>query len=210
MNAAKMTLTSTILAAALGLALGLAAAPAMADPPGAGGHNHGGGSGGEDATLYTVILDKDSLISTDPLSVAGPCTGTTDIQANPGLMVDFLSPGCGTVSVAIDEEFGLGSFLDLSLFRVEVKDKKSGTILRFYFTTQTTWAPHTEPLQGETIYASDSLSAVISFDAGPYDFDLIPGGAVNLALTKIHQPGKGAVTNGVIAVGTFHYTAVSP
>ena len=42
MNAAKFTLTSTILAAALGLALGLATAPAMADKPVEGvDHNHG-------------------------------------------------------------------------------------------------------------------------------------------------------------------------
>ncbi len=54
MNAAKVTLTSTILAAALGLALGLATAPAMADPPNP-DHNHGGGGGDPDPTLEPCL-----------------------------------------------------------------------------------------------------------------------------------------------------------
>ena len=206
MNAAKFTLTSTILAAALGLALGLATAPAMADPPGVGGHNHGGGSDGEDATLFTVTLA--SLTSEASPTNVGPCTGTTDIQANTGLTANFSLGETCTVSVAIDEVFGLGSFLDLSLFSVEVKTKKSGTNLRLYFTTQTNWAPHSDPLQNDTIYVSDSLSAMITFVVAPNNFLLTPLGADGLALTKIHQPEKGAETDDSISVGGFHYEEI--
>ena len=60
MNAAKFTLTSTVLAAAL--ALGLAAAPAMANPPDVDGcHNHkdcppgGGGDGGTPTIVPTEV-----------------------------------------------------------------------------------------------------------------------------------------------------------
>ena len=205
MNAANIKLASTVVAAALGLALGLAAAPAMADPPVEGeDHNHGGGSDGEDTTLFTVTLD--SLISADPLPLtnAVECFGTTEIQANPGLSADFFSDQGCTVSVAIDE-LGAGTVLDLSLFRVEVKTKKSGTNLRLYFTTQTIWAPHTDPLQNETIYASDSLSAMITFNEDLIDLFLSPTGASGLVLTKIHQPDKGAETNPTITVGVFQY-----
>ena len=183
----------------LPLALGLAAAPAMADPP---PHNHGGS---EPATTFAVSLNI--LTSSNPSSSATQCNGTTDIQANTGLQANF-SPdqGC-TVSVAIDEIFGLGLVLDLSLFSLEVKTKKSGTNLRLYFTTQLSWAPHTNPLQGETIYVTDRLVAVQTFIEASNDFFLAPIGADELALTKLHQPERGAVTAEAMAVGTFHYVA---
>ncbi len=60
MNAAKVTLTSTILAAALGLALGLAAAPAEAHH--SGGHNKGGGGDGEDPIVYTAQLTAGAFV----------------------------------------------------------------------------------------------------------------------------------------------------
>lgn len=204
MTAAKFTLTSTILAAALGLVLGLATPSVQAhhDPD----HNKGGGgggSGGEDATLFAVTLKF--LISSSPPSMVLDCDGTTDIQANPGLSADFFSgQGC-TVSVAI-EEFGLGPVLFLSPFRVEVRTKKSGTDLRLYFTTQTDWSPHTDPLQNETIYVTDFLSAYITFNTTlSNDFFIMPIGASDLALTKIHQPGKRAETMETISFGPFHY-----
>ena len=190
------------LAIAGGLALGLAAAPATADPP---PHNHGGS---EPATTFAVSLNI--LTSSDPSSGATQCDGTTDIQANTGLQANF-SPGqdC-TVSVAIDEIFGLGPVLDLSLFSLEVKTKKSGTNLRLYFTTQLSWAPHTNPLQGETIYVTDRLVAFQTFIEAPNDFLLTPIGADALALTKLHRPERGAVTAEAIAVGPFHYIAEVP
>ncbi len=191
------------LASAGGLALGLAAAPAMADPP---PHNHGGD--GEPATTFAVSLNI--LTSSNPSSSATQCNGTTDIQANTGLQANF-SPGqdC-TVSVAIDEKFGLGSVLDLSLFSLEVKTKKSGTNLRLYFTTQLSWAPHTNPLGSEAIYVTDRLVAFQTFIDAPNDFLLTPIGADALALTKLHQPERGAVTAEAIAVGPFHYIADVP
>ncbi len=60
MNAAKVTLTSTILAAALGLVLGLAAAPAEAHH--SGGHNKGGGGDGEDPIVYTAQLTAGAFV----------------------------------------------------------------------------------------------------------------------------------------------------
>ncbi len=71
MNAAKVTLTSTVVAAALGLALGLSAVPALAGPPDAQGchPNHkdeecpvNGGGDGEDPIVYTAELTAGAFV----------------------------------------------------------------------------------------------------------------------------------------------------
>ncbi len=78
MNAAKFTLTSTILAAALGLALGLAAAPAMADQPN-NCPDHPHGCGGEDPDRdnsgrgkdVPLIVTLDDVITDNLMSDGG-------------------------------------------------------------------------------------------------------------------------------------------
>ena len=193
------------LAMAGGLALGLAGTPAMAGPP---PHDdHGGGGGGEPKTTFAVSLNI--LTSSNPSSAATQCMGTTDIQANTGLQANFFSDQGCTVSVAIDENFGFGPVLDLSLFSLEVKIKKSGTTLRLYFTTQLSWAPHTNPISG-AIYVTDRLVAFQTDIEAPNNFLLTPIGADALALTKNGQPERGAVTAEAIAVGPFHYIAEVP
>ncbi len=71
MNAANMTLVSTVVAAALGLALGLSAVPAMAGPPDAQGchpdHKDeecpvNGGGDGEDPIVYTAELTAGAFV----------------------------------------------------------------------------------------------------------------------------------------------------
>ncbi len=70
MNAAKFTLTSTILAAALGLALGLAAAPSGSSAcdtgtkhkTGAPCGGGGGGGGGGGAIVYTAELTAGAFV----------------------------------------------------------------------------------------------------------------------------------------------------
>ncbi len=67
MNAAKMTLTSTILAAALGLALGLSAVPSGSYACNTGvkhnsGEPCGGGGDGEDPIVYTAELTAGAFV----------------------------------------------------------------------------------------------------------------------------------------------------
>ncbi len=200
MNTAKVTLTSTILAAALGLALGLAAAPAMADKPIGGVHGPHGDD--EDATLFTVSLDF--LIVEDgsgfELTRVEDCEGTTDILANPGLTVDF-EPGC---SVVMTVDFpDPGTEETLSLFRLEAKIKGSGvTEIRLNFTTEEVLT------DGTTIYNTDRLFALIEPPLGePGVFVLDPvTDDEGEFLTKGHQPGKGARTEQPLFIGEFTYT----
>ncbi len=203
MNTAKVTLTSTILAAALGLALGLAAAPAMADKPDEEGmHGNHGDDGGGEVTLFTVVLD--SLEVLDGTVVDGTrvedCEGTTDILANPGLTVDF-EPGC---SVVMTVDFpDPGTEETLSLFRLEAKIKGSGvTEIRLNFTTEEVLT------DGTTIYNTDRLFALIEPPLGePGVFVLDPvTDDEGEFLTKGHQPGKGARTEQPLFIGEFTYT----
>ena len=140
MNTAKMTLTSTILAAALGLALGLAVAPAMAGPPDAQGCHPDHKveecpvSGGEDPTIFDVVLEFLEI----PGGTVGDqtrvvnCMGDTDILANPGLTVNFDS-GCFVKM----HRTSSGAEVEMHLFRLEVKTKGSGIIeIVLNFTTE--------------------------------------------------------------------------
>ncbi len=71
MNAAKVTLTSTILAAAVGLALGLAAAPAVADKPDCELDPNHHGCGGEDPDRDNSGRGKDVplIVTLDDMGV---------------------------------------------------------------------------------------------------------------------------------------------
>ena len=187
------------LAIAGGLALGLAAAPAMADPP---PHKHGGGTGGGDVTLFTVVLDflavPGGLVG-EGTRVEG-CEGTTDILANPGLTVDF-DPFC-SVEMTVD-------FPDpdteetLSLFRLEAKTKGSGvTEIVLNFTTEDVITSN------ESLYVTDRLFALIEpplGELGVFVLDPVTEEEGEF-LTKGHRPGKGAMTEQPLFIGEFTYT----
>ena len=199
MNAAKMTLTASILAAALGLALGLAAAPAIADQPIGGVHGPHGDD--EDATLFTVSLDF--LIVEDgsgnELTRVENCEGTTDILANPGLTVDF-EAGC---IVDMSVNISGNPVFAMSLFRLEAKTKGSGvTEVVLNFTTEDVITSN------ESLYVTDRLRANIVPTGGGV-FDLIPEiQTLGEFLTKGHRPNKGATTNERLVIGTFTYSPI--
>ena len=198
MNAAKVTLTSTILAAALGLALGLAAAPAMADKPVEGVHGHGGDNGDELATPLDVILND----------VSGPeedvdCTGTTSAPLSV-LSVD-VDQGC---TISMDSIIGFGDPEgELSLYRVEVRTRKNrGTDIQVCFSTGE--AP--SAVNDVSVYCADRLNATVCIeslepDTRIYLTPLLPAGGVKLR--KVHQPFKGEFTEEKVLVGEFCYTA---
>ncbi len=185
MNAAKMTLTSTILAAALGLALGLAAAPAMADKPVCPGHDHGCGTDSEDATIFAVELD---LLS-GPNGGSVDCIGTT----NPPKLDARFGPGC---SVSMDDG------LELNLFATAVRTRKDGTTdLLLFFTS----GDQLFPVPNETVYATDRLGANII--PGPFPDFALELNILMADMIKIHQPDKGDVV-GQISVGSFFYEPI--
>ena len=161
---------------------------------------HGPHGENEDITLFTVSLNFLTVLN--PLSDAGPCIGTTDILANPGLTVDF-DPFC-SVEMTVD-------FPDpdteetLSLFRLEPKTKGSGvTEIVLNFTTEDVITSN------ESLYITDRLRVnivpVLELEGV---FDLIPeiqtGGEF---LTKGHRPGKGAMTEQPLLIGKFTYTPI--
>ena len=204
MNAAKFTLTSTILAAALGLALGLAPAPALAGPPDEQGchrdHKVEDCPVSGDVTIFDVILE--SLVVTGTGSSAILCSGTTDILANPGLSVDF--DDC-TVDMSVNIP-GIPVF-DMSLFRLEVKTKGSGVreaVLNFR--DDEFIAPDSN------LWVTDRLSVMVTM---PVDgvFSLIITETLPLdgfILTKGHQPHKGAMTTQGLLIGRFIYSPIVP
>ncbi len=198
MNAAKVTLTSTILAAALGLALGLAAAPVMADQPVEGVHGHGGDNGDELATPLDVIVNNVS----GPLAENLICTGTA--VPHSVLAVD-IDQGCTIAMDSIKGDFGDPEGL-LSLFRVEVRTRKNrGTDIQLCFTTNEAFSLGNI----SEVYCADRVNATVCIESvAPtriYLTPLLPGGPV--PLRKVHQPFKGELTDEKVLVGEFCYTA---
>ncbi len=203
MNAAKMSLMSTILAAALGLALGLAAAPAMADQPIEGVHGHGGDNGDELATPLDVIVDKLSvLVDGMVFDSVENCTGTA-VSSSP-LAVD-IDQGC-TINVPSIMKLGDDEG-QLSLFRVDVRTRKNrGTDIMLCFSTGE--AP--SAVNDVSVYCADRLNATVCIESlGPdpriyLTPSMSPDG---VKLRKLHQPFKGEFTEEKVRVGEFCYTA---
>ncbi len=198
MNAAKVTLTSTILAATLGLALGLMSAPAAAhdcsrhgDP----NHKH---CDSEPETTFAVSL---SFLTVPPGPSATNCPGTTDIQANPGLTVQMIpDPFCSVLMTAAPEGLSEVEFRPAIL---EVKTKKELTLVRLYFTTGLILFP----VSNDTVYVTDFMTATINDGPLEGQFILTPMTATDgEKLTKVHQPGKRAVTDERVMIGAFTYT----
>ena len=202
MNAAKFTLTSTILAATLGLALGLAAAPAMADKPVKGVHGHDGDNGDELATPLDVIVTE----------VSGPFDGVFDCPGtavpHSVLAVDILHE-C-TISMPSILDLGDPAGPDgglLSLFRVEVRTRKNVmTDIQLCFTTNEAFSLGNI----SEVYCADRVNATVCIESvAPatriYLTPLLPAGGV--PLRKLHQPFKGAFTEEKVLVGEFCYTA---
>ncbi len=196
MNAAKVTLTATFLAAALGLGLGLAAAPAMADKPFMGLHGHGGGNGDELATPLDVILNEVSGPEDEDLD----CTGTS---VPPSVLAVDVDQGC-TITMdltALGEDDGR-----LSLFRVEVRTRKNrGTDIQLCFTTNEAFS------LGDIseVYCADRVNATVCIESVDptriYLTPLLPAGGVKLR--KLNQPFKNEFSEEKVLVGEFCYTA---
>ena len=200
MRTAKVTLTSTILAAALGLALGLAAAPAMADKPVEGVHGHGGDNGDELATPLDVIINNVS----GPVDDQPVCLGSA-VPPQTVLAVD-VDRDC-TITMNSIKVLGDADGL-LSLFRVEVRTRKNrGTDIQLCFSTNETHSPGNE----NEVYCADRLNATVCIeslepDTRIYLTPLFSGGGV--PLRKLHQPFKGQTTGeDLISVGEICYTA---
>ncbi len=211
MNAAKMTLTSTILAAAMVLGLSLWATPAQSHSC---RHHvqedeHCNRGGDEDATLFTVILD--SLTVPGGTAVDDECIGSTDAVAASGLGVQmFFRIGC-SVTMHVDRP-DLPPEIILYPFNLSVKTKGSGvTEIRLWFTDQE-FVGICNPCSAETIWVTDSLFAGI---VGPSE----PTGEIVLTpfldefgdgelLTKINRPARRAVTTDGVLFGQFIYTPV--
>jgi hypothetical protein len=206
MNAAKLTLTSTILAAALGLGLSLWATPAQShsckhhDPS----EEHcNRGDEQLDDTGFAVILD--SLTgSGGSTAVAGACTGTTDRLAKEGLGVQmFFDDGC-FVSI-----LGVAEIPDGMLFpfALEVKTKRSGvTEIRLYFTALA-FDGVCNPCQADSIWVTDSLLASIETPDPEVadEFVLSQVQPAPQTLVKIHRPDRGAEAFEVVSFGSFCY-----
>ncbi len=204
MNAAKVTLTSTILAAALGLALGLAAAPAMADQPDpVTGHNHGGGAISDNDPPWAVELFDLEVEENGP-ATKSPCPGTP-VQNKDTLAADF-DTGC-TISMTSDDTI-IGDF-GLSLFRVEVRTKGSGlseAMLAFTTNPDFTIGDIAE------VWSTDRMTVDITEDV-PLDNWITltpsPSGLSAGPLTKEHQPGKGDVTDQNVSFTEIVYEPIN-
>ena len=150
MRTAKVTLTSTILAAALGLALGLAAAPAMADQPDGDGMH--GPHGDQESERGTVEVEIQDLSGTGEPGFQS-CLGASG-ENYPDKLAAIFNNGC---NVPVPDDFLSCPSDCLSLFSVEVRTKGSGvTDLRLYFTTNEDW------IIGEIndVWVSDLIPAV--------------------------------------------------
>ncbi len=212
MNAAKLTLTSTILAAALGLGLSLWATPAQSHSC---RHHvqedeHCNRGGDEDATLFTVILE--SLTVPGGMAVDIECIGSTDAVAASGLSVQlfFRDDFCFVEMHVVSAE--LPSVMKLYPFALDVKTKGSGvTEIRLYFTSSE-FVGICNPCQSDTIWVTDSLFAEIEGPSEPSgEIVLTPFlgvGGVGEQLTKINRPARKAVTTDGVLFGQFIYTPV--
>ncbi len=211
MNTAKITLTSTILAAALGLGLSLWATPAQSHACRHHDESEDHCNRGDeqlDDTGFAVILDR--LTDSDDISVGadGECTGTTDRLAKEGLGVQmFFNLDCFLSIDSIDTpEIPEGM---LYPFALDVKTKRSGvTEIRLYFTTSE-FVGVCNPCQADTIWVTDSLMASIETPdpevADEFVLEQLPAEPPLHTLVKIHRPDRGAEAIGVVSFGSFCY-----
>ncbi len=208
MNAAKVTLTSTILAAALGLGLSLWATPAQSHACRHHDESEDHCNRGDeqlDDTGFEVILDRLTDSADGSVGAGGECTGTTDRLAKEGLGVQmFFDEGC---SLSI---FNVAEIPDgvLYPFALDVKTKRSGvTEIRLYFTTSE-FVGVCNPCQADTIWVTDSLMASIDPDpevADEFVLEQLPAEPPFHTLVKIHRPHRGAEASAVVSFGSFCY-----
>ena len=215
MNTVKITLTSTILAAALGLGLSLWATPAQSHSCKHHDQSEDHCNRGDeqlDDTGFEVILDRltDSLTDSDemPVGAGGECTGTTDRLAKEGLGVQmFFNLDCFLSIDSIDTpEIPEGK---LYPFALDVKTKRSGvTEIRLYFTTSE-FVGVCNPCPGGTIWVTDNLMATIETPdpevADEFVLEQLPAEPPLHTLVKIHRPDRGAEAIGVVSFGSFCY-----
>ena len=208
MNTAKITLASTVVAAALGLGLSLWATPAQSHSckhhePSEEHCNRGDEQ--LDDTGFAVILDRLTASTNGSVGAGGECTGTTDRLAKEGLGVQmFFDEGC---SLSI---FNVPEIPDdvLYPFALDVKTKRSGvTEIRLYFTTSE-FVGVCNPCQADTIWVTDSLMASIDPDpevADEFVLEQLPAEPPLHTLVKIHRPDRGAEAIDVVSFGSFCY-----
>ena len=187
MNAAKMTLVSTVVAAAFGLALGLAPAPAEAHHC-KGGHaiypECDGGGGGFTVDMVVGLMGPEGGMD--------ECMGRTNSS---NLSARF-GPGC---SVTMDDD------LVLNLFQASVRTKKNGmTDIDLFFTEEELSDTVFTPILNDIVYNTDRLDALIVLGVSP-GFELRLIKAVDVDLIKTSPPGKGEMV-GQIEVGSFFYS----
>ncbi len=213
MNAAKLTLTSTVLAAALGLGLSLWATPAQShscrhhDPS----EEHcNRGDEQLDDTGFAVVLDS-LTVPPDGTAVDIECIGSTDAVAASGLSVQlFFRDDFCFVEMHVDSA-ELPNVMKLYPFALDVKTKGSGvTEIRLYFTSSE-FVGICNPCQSDTIWVTDSLFAEIEGPSEPSgEIFLTPflEDGVGEQLTKINRPARRAVTTDGVLFGQFIYTPV--
>ncbi len=207
MNAAKVTLTSTILAAALGLGLSLWATPAQSHAC----KHHvqedehcNRGDEQLDDTGFAVILDRLTDSGGSTTGAGGECIGTTDRLAKEGLGVQmFFDDGC---SLSIDDIPEIPDDV-LYPFALDVKTKGSGvTEIRLYLTSST-FDGICNPCQADTIWVTNNLLASIETPDPEVadEFVLSQVQPAPQTLVKIHRPDRGAEAFEVVSFGSFCY-----
>ena len=208
MNAAKVTLTATVLVAAMGLGLSLWATPAQSHACRHHAQEDDHCNRGDeqlDDTGFAVILDR--LVSVPDGSTTGAggeCIGTTDRLAKEGLSVQMFFDSACSLSIDDITEIQGGKLFP---FALDVKTKRSGvTEIRLYFTSST-FDGICNPCQADTIWVTDSLLA--SFE--PPDPEVADEFVLSQvqpepqSLVKIHRPGRGAEALEVLSFGKFCY-----
>lgn len=168
------------LAIAGGLALGFA--PALADPP---PHSHGGGAISDGDPPWAVSLfdlEVDGSVREDP------CLGTP-VQNKDTLATDF-ERGCTIFMTSGGIDIGDAG---LSLFRMEVRERKNGQPKALLaFTTNPNF------LIGEIaeVWSTDWITVEITDNSdGSITLIISPSDIIAGALTKERQPGKGTMTD---------------
>ncbi len=207
MNAVKMTLVSTVVAAALGLGLSLWATPAQSHACKHHAQNEEHCNRGDeqlDDTGFAVILDR--LTDSADVSVGADreCTGTTDRLAKEGLGVQMFFDGGCSLSIVNVLEIPGGV---LYPFALDVKFKGSGvTEIRLYFTSSE-FVGICNPCQADTIWVTDSLMASIETPDPEVadEFRLSEVQPDRQTLVKIHRPGRGDEAIDVVSFGSFCY-----
>ena len=148
MRTAKMTLVSTVVAAALGLALGLAPAPAEA-------HHCKGGH-----AINPECEDGGGGFTVEVVGLQGPEVGMDDCmgRTNPPQLSARFGPGCSVTMVTIDGD------LVLNLFQASVRTKMNGMAdIDLFFTEATLSDIVFTPVQNDIVYNTGRLEASVNF-----------------------------------------------